>query len=138
MLDFTALPVFDESAFQVYLKMGKSLVVSCQKIENLRGLGRLLDLNLSRFNASWSLSTGISMEFLWEVFKPRTAKNIFHLQRLLHIENLADRFDRILWRAQAPIETLAELRQSLVSAYLESEPIDDELGIGFEVNGNLP
>ena len=117
----------------MYLTLGKCLAATCQKIEGLRELGRLLGLNLGRFNTSWSLSTGLSMENLWETFKPRTAKDLPHLERLLRVEKLADKIDRLPWHTEAPVETLIKLRESIGSAYTKLEQVDDQVNIDLKV-----
>jgi midasin len=71
---------------------------------------------LDSFNPSWQLMTGLSMEKIWASFKPAVPSSIGHLEALSQLRGLADRFDRILWKVRAPIDSTASLRISIAKA----------------------
>ena len=71
---------------------------------------------LNHFNASWKLSTGLSMERLWEVCRPQAPPTLAQLSTFLRMEELADRFDDALWRSQVSVMHLSDLRGSIARA----------------------
>ncbi len=118
ILELGVLPAFDEGVFQVHLTIGRSIVA--QGGPNITGVNLLtekLGSMLALFNASWELSTGLSMEILWEVFRPATAKTISQLEARLKVEELAERFDSLKWGAGASFRDLDLLRRSIVRMY---------------------
>lgn len=134
VLTFTQQPHFDEGTFQVYLTLGRSLAARCHISKDLRDIGVFLDLQLGVFNNSWSLSTGTSLEMLWKVLKPTTAKSLAQLDLILQTEKLMDRFDSLVWRSGASIESLVSLRKSIASVYMQLDPIGDDKDSIFEVS----
>ena len=106
----------------------------CQLSEDLHDIGSFLDTQLGSFNASWSLSTGTSLEMLWKTFKPTTAKSLYHLNSMMQTEKLMDRFDSLLWRSGASIESLVSLRSSIASAYMKLDPVNDQANSIFDVS----
>lgn len=60
--------------------------------------------------------SGLSMDRMWLAFRPELVQTYDHLQDILRIEALADRFDEIVWHLDAPIDQLQSIRGSLVKA----------------------
>lgn len=106
---------FDEGIFQVHLAIGRSIAAhgdhnneAAQKICGM--LSSMLDL----FNAAWKLLSGLSMEILWQNFRPVTAKDILQLDKCLLVEELMEKFDALKWGAGASFRDLDLLCRSIV------------------------
>ena len=127
---------FDEGIFQVYLGLGRSIVES-NELEGRKSLVASFAYALDSFNASWKLSTGLSMERLWSMFEPPIAHSLQSLEYTLEVEQLADRFDVLKWRSNASLKELERI-QHLMVLCMElgyRNEIADE--IGLEVNQYL-
>ncbi|KZF21610.1 midasin [Xylona heveae TC161] len=108
---------FDDAVFQVHLEIGRTIVSALQAIDGpserlLQGVSSSLD----SFKMAWQLTTGLSMERLWNALKPATPPTMDRLQMLLHIEQLADRFDALLWKIKAPLTDLSTARALIHAA----------------------
>ncbi|MCJ1246042.1 hypothetical protein MMC30_003246 [Trapelia coarctata] len=114
VLDSTRALKFDEGVFQSYLVIGRSLVMQALQCLDTRKLGSTVQARLDMFKASWDLTTGTSMEILWNSFRPPTARDSRELDLVLRVERLADRFDSIVWRSNAPLTTVIKLRRSIL------------------------
>lgn len=108
---------FDEGAFQVYLMIGRSIVAQGRTMKELEPLNEHFNSMLSLFNPCWKLSTGLSMNTLWNTFRPSTAKSITELSTLIQAEELATRFDSLKWSAGASFLDLDFIRHSIVRIY---------------------
>lgn len=104
----------DEGAFQAYLMIGKSMIVRALRYHNVQDLFVLFQEYLDSFKLSWELTSGGSLELLWEMFRPPTAKSRRELDLLLQCEDVADRFDYLTRQSKIPIDGLADLRRSIV------------------------
>lgn len=118
MLDLGLSSDFDEGIFQVHLAIGRSIAAhgdhnneAAQKISGM--LSSMLDL----FNAAWKLYSGLSMEILWQNFRPVTAKNILQLDKGLLVEELMEKFDALKWGVGVSFRDLDLLRRSIVRMY---------------------
>jgi midasin len=118
VVDISSATAFNEGIFQTYLIIGRTLASYSLRNNILHDAGSALNTGLLAFNAAWKLSTGGSMELLWSVFKPRTARNAHHLKLLIRIERLAKDFDNLVWGARASLDVLVRLRESIISTYL--------------------
>ena len=110
-------PTFEESEFQAYLITGQEL--PCRAVSNDGGLGFLpqkFSSGLNQFHSSWKLSTGLSMERLWEICRPQTPPTLPQLSVCLRMEELADRFDNALWRASIAVAQVSSVRVSIAEA----------------------
>lgn len=99
----------------MHLAIGRSIAAhgdhnneAAQKISGM--LSSMLDL----FNAAWKLFSGLSMEILWQNFRPVTAKDILQLDKFLLVEELMEKFDALKWSAGASFRDLDLLRRSIV------------------------
>lgn len=138
MLDLGLRSDFDEGIFQVHLAIGRSIAAhgdnnseAAQKISGM--LSSMLDL----FNATWKLSSGLSMEILWQNFRPVTARNILQLDICLLVEELAEKFDALKWGAGASFRDLDLLRRSIVRMYDAISPTDIVSNYQIKVSGFL-
>ncbi|KAF2836680.1 P-loop containing nucleoside triphosphate hydrolase protein [Patellaria atrata CBS 101060] len=107
---------FNEASFQVYLKLGVSIVSS-----NLGGgaiATNLLPLSreMKLFGSFAELETGLDMEKIWVCFRPVVPSTYDRLQSLIKLEDLADRFNTSIWQYQVPLEELCRICGSLRDA----------------------
>lgn len=117
LYDLVQSPVFEESEFQAYLTTGQELSSRALGDEGVSGfLQQKLGSGLSQFHASWQLSTGLSMERLWEACRPQTPPTLSQLSVYLRMEELADRFDNALWRSWIPVAQVNSVRASIAEA----------------------
>ena len=128
---------FDEGAFQVYLVIGQSIVAQGDTAKELKPISELFDSMLNLFDPSWKLSTGLSMEKLWEMFRPCIAKTITELSTRIQAEELATRFDSLKWSVGASLRDLDLIRQSIVQIYRTISSLDtitvDHFGVSRSV-----
>lgn len=111
--DFAHTRDFDEGIFQVYLGLGRSVIES-NELEGRKSLVASFAYALDSFNASWKLSTGLSMERLWSTFEPPIAHSLRGLKYSLEVEQLADRFDVLKWRSNASLKELERIQHLMV------------------------
>lgn len=110
VLESTRSLKFDEGVFQSYLGIGRALIIQAQQCSDTCDLGSKIQDHLDKFKASWDLTTGTSMEILWNRLRPLTARNSGELGLVLRVERFADRFDSIVWRSNCPLDTVIKLR----------------------------
>lgn len=79
-----------------------------------------LSLVLSRlgndFVSGFKLSTGLSMETLWNIFRPIPMPTREVLDRSLELDRLGTRFDNLRWKAKASISDLSKAMTTLEKA----------------------
>ena len=115
--DLASSPTFDEAIFQVHIQMWKKLSASIKDtpaachgfLEKIKAPLRLLE-------SSQQLTTGLSMERLWIVFRPDTPKTLQQLDMLLRLERLAPRLSAVVWKTCQPLHKAVALRDSLNDA----------------------
>ena len=117
LLSYLHLPQFDEGIFQTYIGIGRSIATTSFKHEATRNLGRIIGTHLEIFDASWKLSTGTSMEILWNHFRQSVAKDLQHLNTILEVEELANDFDMLAIRSKAPFAMLSDVREAIIYLY---------------------
>ena len=117
ILDYVHSPEFDEGMFQTYIGIGRSLATNILEHEATHNLGRIMGEHLEVFNASWKLSTGTSMEIMWNHFREPTARDVQHLGAILEVEKLAHDFDALATRSNAPFAVLSDLRDDIGRIY---------------------
>lgn len=76
-------------------------------------LGRLED----DFNSGFKLSTGLSMESLWNLMRPIPIPDKSVLDRSMELDRLGTRFDSLRWKAGASVVDLSKAQQTLEQAY---------------------
>ncbi|OJD17177.1 hypothetical protein AJ78_02721 [Emergomyces pasteurianus Ep9510] len=105
---------FDEGIFQTYLQVGHSLHSRFKDI-NL-DIVMVLSQSLDAFRANWALSTGQSMQRMWDRWRPATPIDPAHLQSMLDLQQIAARFDQVTLKTNLPFSQLSHFRHSLVQA----------------------
>ncbi|KAL8774243.1 MAG: hypothetical protein Q9209_000994 [Squamulea sp. 1 TL-2023] len=116
---------FDEASFLLYLYAGKEAVSSLKLQPATVLLAETLERGLDNFNPSWQLRSGQSMELLWSRLKPRTPTTSRQLDLNIKIEQLADRFDKLLWTTNMPLSKLNKLRDSIARIGRMTMSLDD-------------
>lgn len=113
----TEVKQVDEGEFQIYLQVGRNLCTSLvRSLPSLAQLGHSLSRSLDRFKAGWALTTGLSMERLWDSWRPATPVTQAELQSLLDLEAAASKFTDLAVKSRLELTRLAQVRESLIDA----------------------
>ncbi|ATY64261.1 midasin, putative [Cordyceps militaris] len=111
----------DEAKFQAHLTQGTRLLnKQLAKIESptLSALGsHILEKLQSDFASGFKLSTGLSMEQLWNTLRPLPIPSQFIYDEVLKLDQLVARFDELRWKTRASIPELSKAQQTLEQAY---------------------
>jgi midasin len=120
-LAFVTGPSFDEARFQAHLAQGIRLLRSRLNTTDHTDFNDMATQTLVRLNEDFKigfkLSTGLSMEAMWAVFRPQPIRDVATLEQVLDMERLATRFDGLRWRANASVQDLAAVLMALAQAY---------------------
>ncbi|KAH7328502.1 hypothetical protein B0I35DRAFT_473203 [Stachybotrys elegans] len=118
---YTTKDLFDEARFQAHLAHGTKLLykyLAATADEKDQAFMRLLlDRFASDFSSGFKLSTGLSMEPLWSMFKPIPIPDKSVLDRSLELDRLGTRFDALRWRTNTSIKDLSKAMATLERAY---------------------
>lgn len=113
LVDIAHLSDFDEATFQVYLGIGQSILTGLHSNARTDDLIDTLKKGLESFNSSWQLRSGQSMNLIWSRVKPPVSTTLEQLEQMLQVEQLAERFDTILWASDVPLRTLIQVREMI-------------------------
>ncbi|KAL2832978.1 hypothetical protein BDW59DRAFT_157121 [Aspergillus cavernicola] len=117
ILGVTADIEVDEGEFLIYLQLGKGLCTSLSDLGSVfTSLASTLSQALQRFHENWALTTGLSMQKLWELWRPATASTQAQLLSMLDLEKVASEFMQIATRTSLSLSQLSQVRNSLVGA----------------------
>ncbi|PNY23678.1 Midasin [Tolypocladium capitatum] len=112
---------FDEARFQAHLALGTNVLRLQSQVFNDSRDSEFVCLVLHRlksdFNSGFKLSTGLSMETLWNALRPVPIPDKSALDWSLKLDRLAIRFDAIRWKANASILDLSKAQKTLETAY---------------------
>jgi midasin len=107
----------EEAIFQIHLTLGRTDLVdaqnSCPTASDF--LAQQVGL-LQRMSISSGLTTGKSMELIWEISRPPTVSSIRHLDSLMRLESLADRFDARVFPLRGTLDELCRVRYTFCQA----------------------
>lgn len=112
---------FDEATFQVYLGLGQSLLTTLDSNLGLEELGDTMRRRLGGFAPFWQLRNGQSMELIWSRIKPFVPTTLEQLQQAIRVENLAERYDALIWTSGAPLGKLEQTRQLIAQLWTSTE-----------------
>lgn len=113
----TQVRELDEGEFQTYLQIGNEISASLLKSQSfLSPLASILSQSLDRFRAGWALSTGQSMQRIWDSWRPATSANQNQLQSLMELEEVVSEFTNIALRTRVQLSQLCQVRDSLIDA----------------------
>lgn len=105
---------FDDAEFQTYLQVGRSICSQFGK-SNLNII-RVFSQSLDTFRAGWNLTTGQSMQRLWDKWRPATASSLDRLELLSKLRDVCADFDQAFLKTPLSHARLGLLRDSLVAA----------------------
>ncbi|KAK2592480.1 AAA ATPase midasin [Conoideocrella luteorostrata] len=113
---------FDEAYFQAHIILGTRKLQSFVKDMPVQADSAFLSLATSQlssnFDRGFQLSTGLSMEVLWNAFRPNPIATQVAFDRSVKLDQLATRFDALRWKASSPsIPDLAKAQNALTTAY---------------------
>ena len=106
----------DEGEFQIYLQTGRELCISFDSWDSLKPLALSLSQGLSRFQENWALRTGLSMQRLWESWRPATPATHDQLASVLDLEKAASEFTGVATKTHLDLSQLSKVRNSLIEA----------------------
>ncbi|KAF7714068.1 Uncharacterized protein PECH_004999 [Penicillium ucsense] len=114
----TNLTSLDEGEFQVYLQIGRSVCASLlDSSPALRPLERALSNALSRFQAGWALSTGLSMQRMWDSWRHVTPSSQDQLTSLIDLEATVRHFTDLALQTRVEVSQLSAIWNSLMTAH---------------------
>ncbi|KAJ9193086.1 hypothetical protein DTO164E3_8051 [Paecilomyces variotii] len=113
----TQVTDLDDGEFQTYLQIGQELASSLQNHGSLvRPISLILAQSISHFHAEWALTTGLSMQKMWDSWRPATPASEEQLQSLLDLEQVVSEFTAIAVKTRVPLSQLSKVRESLIDA----------------------
>ncbi|RMJ23781.1 hypothetical protein PHISP_05349 [Aspergillus sp. HF37] len=116
MFRVTEAQNMDEGEFQVYLQLGRELCASLVNHWSMKPLASSLSESLARFQAGWALTTGLSMQRLWESWRPATPATQEQLKSLIELEDVAREFSDVAVKTRLELSKLSRVRSSLIDA----------------------
>ena len=111
---------FDEAKFQAHLGQGRKLLSArllAAKDEEHQLLIFLLDLVSNAFSSGFHLSSGLSMEQLWNMFRPVPIANKSAFDHSCELDRLGVRFDALRWKANSSIADVSKVLMTLGQAF---------------------
>ncbi|KAI2789206.1 Midasin [Penicillium oxalicum] len=114
----TNLSQLNEGEFQVYLQIGRTVCASLgDSSPTLQPLGRALANALSRFQAGWALTTGLSMQKMWDAWRQVTPASPDQLALLIDLENTVAHFTDLALQTRVEVSQLSAVWNSLMNAH---------------------
>lgn len=112
---------FEEARFQAHLKQGvdllQAMATQAHGDHALQMINRTLSNIQEAFTVGFKLTTGLSMELLWQLLRPTPIVDEATFSAVQGMEKLASRFDAIRWKSNANISDLSKAISSLSEAY---------------------
>jgi len=68
------------------------------------------------FHAQTKMTSGLSMELIWNLCRPSVMPTMQRLEKLWQLEQIAEQFDAVVWLMKAPVAELSAVRTSIVQA----------------------
>ncbi|OJJ80494.1 AAA family ATPase midasin [Aspergillus glaucus CBS 516.65] len=107
----------DEGEFQIYLQIGREL---CAALFNsspfFQPLAVALSQYLGRFQAEWALTMGLSMQKIWDTWRPATPATQGQLDLVMQLEAVAHEFGNLATKTRLELSQLGRVRNSLIDA----------------------
>ncbi|KAK3185443.1 AAA ATPase midasin [Lecanicillium sp. MT-2017a] len=112
---------FDEAKFQAHLTQGTRLFrkehgKATQPILTAF-IAAVIDRLETDFVSGFKLSTGLSMEQLWNLFRPIPIPDQFIFDEAIKLDRLGTRFDELRWKTSASVADLSKAQLTLEKAY---------------------
>ena len=128
---------FDEASFQTFQSIGRSMVDDMIEGSAYYEIAESFSNALSLFDDSCRLTSGLSMERIWNSLSQPTANHASLLVLRIGTEELSDRFDALSWRSKASLHELATLRSSIIEVFKMLEFSDANSKERLKVCGKL-
>ncbi|KAL1966096.1 hypothetical protein VTN77DRAFT_4844 [Rasamsonia byssochlamydoides] len=107
----------DEGEFQTYLQIGQDIHSSALKQGSLlKPLASYFAQFLARFQSTWALTTGLSMQRIWDSWRPITCVDHDQLKCLVDLEEVVSEFTTVALQTRLDLAQLSRVRQSLIDA----------------------
>ncbi|KAJ5569528.1 uncharacterized protein N7459_008958 [Penicillium hispanicum] len=107
----------DEGEFQVYLQIGRMVCSSLLgSSPSLKPLGSALYTALGRFQAGWALTTGLSMQRMWDAWRHVTPASQEQLSSLIQLETTISEFTTLALQLRVDLSQLSRIWDSLINA----------------------
>jgi midasin len=107
----------DEAVFQVYLNVGQRMLKSGSvHTESSTQMMKHIAKQFEGFHAQTKMTSGLSMELIWNLCRPSVMPTMQRLEKLWQLEQIAEQFDAVVWLMQAPVAELSAVRSSIVQA----------------------
>ncbi|KAM5447036.1 AAA ATPase midasin [Microsporum audouinii] len=107
IFQLTQSRLLDDAVFSAYLLIGKNIVARFEHL-HLDLLNNFTEL-LSLFNSNWKLTSGESMQRMWNMWRPATPTDSHQLEQKVQFQELRARYDRIALKSRVPILELGRL-----------------------------
>lgn len=88
------------------------------KTSSPRKLQVTIKEQFDRISSTASRTTGLSMERMWQVYKPTVPKTFAQLLGLQRLLSLAKNFGGLMWSIRAPVANIAAVQSLLRRAYI--------------------
>ncbi|KAJ5519420.1 Midasin [Penicillium expansum] len=113
----TEVSQVDEGEFQVYLQMGRKICGSLlDSSPLLKPLQVALSQALDRFQEGWALTTGLSMQIIWDSWRHVTPISQDKLDSLTELESTVFDFTTLALQTRVELSQLSRVRDSLIDA----------------------
>lgn len=107
----------DEGEFQTYLQIGRDIHSSVlDQGPLLEPLASFFAQFLARFQSTWALTTGLSMQRIWDSWHPMTCVDNDQLKCLVDLEGVVSDFATVALQARLDLGQLSRVRNSLIDA----------------------
>jgi midasin len=106
----------DEGEFQTYLQIGQDIHSFARSQEFLKPLASSFAQVLGRFQSNWALTTGLSMQRIWDSWRPITCIDHDQLTCLLDLEEVVSDFTAAALQTRLDLAQLSWVRKSLIDA----------------------
>ncbi|KAJ5923916.1 hypothetical protein N7466_008103 [Penicillium verhagenii] len=107
----------EEGEFQVYLQVGRQIFASLLNSSPLlKPLEAPLSRALARFQAGWALTTGLSMQRMWDSWRHVTPASQKQLNSLIELEQTVAEFTTLALQTRVDISQLSTVWDSLINA----------------------
>lgn len=107
----------DEGEFQVYLQIGRRICASLLSTTPLlKPLETDLSSALAKFHAGWALTTGLSMQRMWDNWRHITPFSQEQLVSLVQLERTIFDFTSLALQTRVDLSQLGRVWESLINA----------------------
>lgn len=121
IFQLTSNSAFEEARFQAHLRQGvdlfQAMMARSSDDEASRLLNNVMQSVHEAFFVGFKLTTGLSMEPLWQLLRPTPLPDEATFSAVQAMEKLAGRFDAVRWKCNANVVDLNTAIKSLAEAY---------------------